>query len=140
MAIPICPRSPLPDILHDFQFVGSGPLATEVPSHGVKPLPFPDELEAGRQYIFHHARTDNDSLFQELQDRFRAKGVSVLKAGGDVYRYIGGLAFIIAFNDGKYRGRISNTLDGRIVRSEDLGRRLSFDDYVLVIEETKCSR
>jgi hypothetical protein len=135
-----CPPSPLPDILHDFQFVGGGILSPEVPSHGVKPLPFPDELEAGRQYVFHHARTDRGSRFQELQERLRAKGVSVLKAREGISPYVGSPLFVIAFNDGRYRGRISNTLDGRIVRSEDLGRRLSFEDYVLVIEEARCSR
>ena len=57
-----------------------------------------------------------------------------------MYCYIVGLALNMTFDDGEYRGRIFNTLDEQNNRREDLGRRLTFDDYILVTEEARCSR
>jgi len=124
--------------MSDFEFVGSGPFSDElsVPPHGMKRKLLPTRLEAGHAYIFHHASVDNNRLVRELVDRLKTRGVKVFDVvDHGTGRYVGGLAFRLSFEDAGYRGFIYNTLDNRIVRNERIARRLSFDDYIVVIQQ-----
>ena len=120
--------------LRDFEFVAQGngdPLS--VPAHGVQRIALPERLEARHLYVFHHRPVENGELFKQLQTRLRSEGVEVLKANGDIERYLGGLAFAISFQDGGVSGVIYNTLDTELVRDAVLSAKWALDDYVLVI-------
>jgi hypothetical protein len=123
--------------LSDFEFVAQGPSDKDLPVHSVRAIAPPEKLEAEHLYVFHHRPIDNGELFAGLQERFRSKGVKVLKASGDIERYLGGLAFAISFRDGNVQGVILNTLDPQIVRDDALAAQWALDDYVVVINGAK---
>jgi hypothetical protein len=123
----------------EFVYVGTisvqGGVAT---AHGTQAAPPPTRYQVGQQYIFHHrAGVDNDQLFDVLQKALRAKGIPVLEATRDAYRYIGGLAFQIRMQDQGYDLRMFNTLDNKIVTDDALAREWSVDDYILVVENAE---
>jgi hypothetical protein len=126
------------DVLSDFQYIGKKPKGAPLDSHvDVKPQDLPREFEPGTQYIWlKRAHADNQEIFKALQDRLRDRRITILDATGMMYRFIGGLAFKISFQDGHYKGMLFNTLNPRIVKSGKLNRQWGFDNYVLVFEET----
>ena len=125
------------DVLSDFQFIGNEPKGASLDSHVIKPQELPREFEPGIQYIWlKRGYADNQEIFKVLQDRLRVKGITILDATGMTNRFIGGLAFEISFKDGHYKGTLFNTLNSRIVKTRKLHRQWSFDNYVLVFEET----
>ena len=125
------------EVLSDFVFVGSGPYDPKsVPSHEMKELSLPSKFQAGQQYVFHFpGRHEDANIYNRLLAGLRAKGIKITSSTADIDRYVGGPGFLITFQDGEFKGRIFNTLDGQILNNEVLAKQWSIDDYVLVLEE-----
>lgn len=122
----------------DFEFVGSGPISddVEVPPHDLSGKVFPTHLETNLRYVFHHHRL-NDSegkLYDELQNRLKINGVTIIESKAGPYRFIGGGEFHIAFQEGDIKGTIFTSLDWQIMNNPKLSEQWDPDDYVLVLK------
>jgi hypothetical protein len=124
--------------LSGFDFIGAFPRAS-VPEEedAITVQRLPKSFEVGRQYVWlKKGYADNDEIFRALQSHLKGSGVTIIEAVEIGHRFIGGLAFRISFQDGKYKGSFYNRLDSRIVKNKTLQKTWSFDDYVLVFDET----
>lgn len=131
----------------DFTYVGSGPYHGEknsginmtVAPHGQEPLPLPQQLEAGVQYIFHHRRPlDGEKLaLSELPARLRQQGIEITRAPKSardmMFPFVGGPIFSIQFKEGNRSGVIFSQLCPSYTKQVDAG--WTGDDYVLVYTE-----
>jgi hypothetical protein len=122
-------------IFSDFDFVGSGAYQESYsPQHSMAKNPLPVKLEVGRVYVFHHHYpATNLEIFETLQSRLRKNGMQVKTSSGTTYRYVGGLAFLIEFQNSEYKGFIKTQLDKEILNS-NLSDQWMSDDYLLVIQ------
>ena len=125
------------EVLSDFQFIGSAEKGESADSQSaIKTQDVPDEFEVGTDYLWlKKGYADNQQIFRTLQDRLRAKGVTIVSANALSNRFMGGLAFSISFQDGPYIGTLFNRLDPRAVKSKRLHRQWGFDDYILKFEK-----
>lgn len=123
-------------VFSDFEFVGSGNYQESYsPQHGMDKTPLPGKLEAGRVYVFHHRYpSTNLEIFETLQSRLRENGMQVKTLSGTTYRYVGGMAFLIEFQNSEYKGFIKTQLDKEILNS-NLSDQWMSDDYLLVIQQ-----
>jgi hypothetical protein len=60
--------------------------------------------------------------------------MQVKTSSGTTYRYVGGLAFLIEFQNSEYKGFIKTQLDKEILNS-NLSDKWMSDDYLLVIQQ-----
>jgi hypothetical protein len=143
-----CSNKPSPKALSvfaGFVYVGEAPYSqgsrpeTAAPPHGEVELPFPKQLSAGRQYIFHHRRPIDDEILalETLPATFRALGLRVTAAPNSpadlISLFYGGPLFTIQFEDGGYTGYVFNMLCPQLMASEKGGGPWVEEDYVLAI-------
>jgi hypothetical protein len=143
-----CSNRPSPKplaVFSGFAYVGEAPYTQadkpegRAPQHGQVELPFPKQLNAGKQYIFHHDRPmDNEEFaLKTLPETFRSLGLRVTvgpKSPGDLIAlYAGGPFFEIEFKDGGYTAYIFNLPCPQLLTAEKHGGPWVGEDYVLAI-------
>ena len=108
--------------------------------HNIVTIQWPDNLEVGKMYIFHHEEpVDKVAMATSMfPDRLRRIGIEEIDGPRNaeylIFSYIGGPLFKIQFDGLGHKGRIYSTVDPKISADDQLGKKWSTEDYILIID------
>jgi hypothetical protein len=125
-------------IFEGFSYIGcfSGGIDEELPSHGLKGLPLPDQIKPGFRYVFHFPRSEGDEVspLEILPKRLRRMGFDAPDPTNIISLSSGGPIYEIKFSRNGCSGRIRHEVDKKLLNSRlPWNRKWEPDDTILSV-------